>query len=193
MSNGDRRKLDRLLINIELFGDVDKAARQVGISSKLLNKWKSASDIFWVIEHALSEAKRIAKGKEFVPLWFTPEAENDWRFLAKVVSKNLKAGKAYLLQAAENNDREFFIDLGKCLSGEIDCTLFDSMDLYIAGLVTRYPSIAAKDAVDQLTRVGFPRITEDNFRVRKHRLKGNVPTVHDDTLHGLARRLRLDD
>jgi hypothetical protein len=173
MSNSEHRKFCRFLVHIELLGDVESAAKQVGISSKKLNEWQSASEISWAIEHALGEARRIAKGN-FIGLWYTPEAENDWRFLAKLVSKNLKAGKDYLLQAAERNEAKFFIHLGKCLSGEVDSTLFDSMDLYIAGLLTRYPSITARDVVDQLRRAGYPRISEDNFRVRKQRLKGKL-------------------
>lgn len=127
----------------------------------------------WAIEHHLSEAKRIAKGIH-LPLYFTDETTNDWLFLAKLVSKNLKGGKEVLLQAADDNNSKFFIDLGKCLSGEIDSPSFDSMDLYLAGLLSRYPPITAKDVVDELERVGFPRITEENFRVRKKRLKGKL-------------------
>ena len=72
-----------------------------------------------------------------------------------------------------------FIDLGKYLSGELDDTLYDQREFYVLGLLTLFPSITAKDAIDQLTRVGFPRMTEENFRVLKRRLKGKVHTFHD--------------
>ena len=159
MPRSEQRKLARFLSHIELLGDVEKAATHVGVSSKQLKKWTSAADMSWAIEHHLSEAKRIAKGIH-LPLYFTDETENNWLFWAKLVSKNLKGGKQVLLQAADDNNSKFFIDLGKCLSGEIDCTPFVSMDLYLAGLLNRYPSITAKDVVDELERVGFPRIRE---------------------------------
>jgi hypothetical protein len=173
MPRSEHRKLARFLLHIELLGDVEKAARHVGVSSKQLKKWTSMADMSWAIEHHLSEAKRIAKGIP-LPLYFTDETENDGLFWAKLVSKNLKGGKQILLQAADDKNSKFFIDLGKCLSGEIDSTPFDLMDLHLAGLLNRYPSITAKDVVDQLVRVGFPRITEENFRVRKQRLKGKL-------------------
>ena len=58
----------------------------------------------WGIEYHLGEAKRIAKGTP-LPLYFTDEAEHDWRFLAKLVSKNLKGGKQVLLKAADTPGR----------------------------------------------------------------------------------------
>jgi hypothetical protein len=158
------------MLHIELLGDVEKAAKHVGVNSKQLKTWTSTPQMSWAIGYHLSEAKRIAKGIH-LPLYFTNETENDWLFLAKLVSKNLKGGKEVLWQAADDNNSKFFIALGKCLSGEIDSTSFDSMDHYLAGLLSRYPSITAKDVVDELVRTGFPRITEENLRVRKQRLK----------------------
>jgi hypothetical protein len=176
MLRSEQIKLCRFFVHIELLGDVEKAARHVGVTSKQLKKWTSEAELSRTIEYHLSEAKRIAAGIP-LPLYFTDETEKDWRFLAKLVSKNLKGGEQVLLQAADDNNREFFIHLGKCLSGEIDSRVFDALDLYLAGLLNRYPSITAKDVVDQLVRVGFPRITEENFRVRKKRLKGKLRNV----------------
>ena len=105
-----------------------------------------------------------------------------------------------VLLAIERNDKRFFIDFGKCLSGEIkDSTLFDKRDRDIAEIVlfdpqfdTRNrdiakivlfdPEMSAKDAVRELERRGHRGITEDNFRMWKMRLlkvkrKFDVPTT----------------
>jgi hypothetical protein len=177
MSRGERAKLDRLLINTELLGEVAKAAKHIGVSSKLLQKWMSTPEIAWAINKAEHNAKQGLK--TYVPLWFPAELTGSSRFRAKVASNNLKASKAEILVAIEDNDTNFFIDLGKYLSGELDVTLFDQREAYVAGMLTRYPSITAKDAVAQLTRDGFPPISEENFRVLKKRLRKKVHTVDD--------------
>ena len=53
MSRGERAKLDRLLINIELLADAQGAAKHIGLSSKLLHKWMSTPEIRWVIDQAI--------------------------------------------------------------------------------------------------------------------------------------------
>jgi hypothetical protein len=198
MPMNERRKLDRFLINIELLGDLQKAAGKVGLPSRLLQQWMNTPEIGWVINDALMQSERIAKGEDsvFVPLWWSPEIRDDSRFWAKVASKNLKAAKQRILEAIENNDTKFFVDLGKCLSHEIDATLLDQRDAYVAGLLTQYPSITTEDAILQLRRVGFRLITKVNFRMLKKRLKGKVRTVHDVhasryALHELAERLNI--
>src|SRR5262245_24686625 len=122
MSSSERAKLDRLLINVELLGDVQKAATKIGLSSKILLKWQQIPEIRRAIDHALTEAKHIAQEGTFVPLWWPLERERNSRFRAKVAAENLKAAKQYIFEAVENNDKGFFILLGKCLSGEIDAT-----------------------------------------------------------------------
>src|SRR5438477_3487193 len=198
MSRGERAKLDRLLINIELLADAQGAAKHIGLSSKLLHKWMSTPEIRWVIDQALAEGERIVSGEEktFVPLWWSPKTGESSRFRAKVASENLKAAKPEILQAAEDNDKAFFVDLGKCLSGELDPTIIDQREAYVASLLTRYPSITSKDAIDELARRGFPRITEENFRMLKKRLKKKVHTEpdHDEprrALRALARQLNI--
>jgi hypothetical protein len=76
-----------------------------------------------------------------------------------------------VLLAIKRNDKRFFIDFGKCLSGEIkDSTLFDKRDRDIAEIVLFEPEMSAKDAVRELERRGHRGITEDNFRMWKMRL-----------------------
>src|SRR5438132_8136969 len=74
MSKSERAKLDRLLINVELLGDLQRAAKNIGVSSKLLQKWMNTREISWAINQALVQAERIAKGEDetYVPLWWSP-------------------------------------------------------------------------------------------------------------------------
>src|SRR5262249_50617711 len=84
--------------------------------------------------------------------------------------QDLSIFRGSILLAAERNDKQFFIWLGKCLSGEITAKIFDNTDLAIADLIYRNPSIKAKEAVCELKQRGLPQISEDNFRMRKKRL-----------------------
>ena len=73
--------------------------------------------------------------------------------------------------AAELNDKQFFIDFGKCLSGKIKNTaLFGKHDRGIAEIVFFHPRMSAKAAVRELVKRGHYDVTEDNFRMRKMRL-----------------------
>ena len=95
------------------------------------------------------------------------------KFAAKLVEQtgSLNVAIEQLLLALETNDRRFFIDFGKCLSGEIkDSTLFDKRDRDIAEIVLFNPEMSAIEAIDELDRRGHRGISEDNFRMWKMRL-----------------------
>jgi len=66
--------------------------------------------------------------------------------------------------------KRFFIDLGKCLSGDIDPQLRDKRDLDIAEIVLSNPRMRAKDALCALRSRGHRGISEENFRNWKSKL-----------------------
>jgi hypothetical protein len=77
----------------------------------------------------------------------------------------------FVLLAIEANDKQFFIDFGRCLSNEIkDTTLFDKRERDIAELVACNPNMSAREAVRELENRGHRGITEENFRMWKMRL-----------------------
>jgi hypothetical protein len=83
-----------------------------------------------------------------------------------------------VLLAIELNDKRFFIDFGKCLSGEIkDPALFDNRDRDMAEIVLFNPRMSAKQAVLELEKRGHRGITEDNFRNWKMRLLRAKPKL----------------
>lgn len=66
--------------------------------------------------------------------------------------------------------KKFFIDLGKCLSGEINPELWDKRDIDIAEIVVSNPRMRAKEAVRELVKRGHRPISEENFRNWKSKL-----------------------
>jgi hypothetical protein len=97
---------------------------------------------------------------------------------AKVAKQtgSLYSSLGLVLVAILANDKRFFMDFGKCLSGEIkDSTLFDKRDRDIAEIVLFNPQMSAKQAVLELDRRGHRGITEDNFRMWKMRLRKAKP------------------
>ena len=99
------------------------------------------------------------------------EAERlDWLKIAKLAANDLKAYEGEIRLAAATAQRQFFIDLGKCLSRDMKSG-YDKLDAEIATILSDDPSIKAKDAVRELQRRNHSRISEENFRVRKQRLK----------------------
>ncbi len=110
--------------------------------------------------------------------------KDDSLIRAKLVAKLVEqTGSLYfaiwqVLLAIETNDKRFFIDFGKCLSGEIkDTTLFDKRDCDLAEIVLFSPQMSAKDAVRELKRRGHRGITEENFRMWKMRLLKAKPKL----------------
>jgi hypothetical protein len=80
--------------------------------------------------------------------------------------------------------KQFFIDLGKCLSHgaggtqRIKPELWDRLDLDIADIILSHnPPMSDKDAVRELENRGHPPMSNDHFRVRKHRLILNAHTA----------------
>jgi hypothetical protein len=118
------------------------------------------------------------------------EAERlDWRRIAKLAAHDLKAYEAEIRLAAATGQRQFFIDLAKCLSREMKSG-FDKLDADIAAILSHNPSIKAKDAIRELLRLNHPRISEENFRVRKKRLKAFARAVHE---RGEAHEAQVDE
>lgn len=125
----------------------------------------------------IKAARNIFKQKTRTPaksllFWakFYKQLQVDSRIVAKNCARNLKATWVGIAREAQKGNRQFFIDLGKCLSGEIDSTLYEKSDYDLADIVGRNPSISAREAVREMIKRGHREVTEDTFRMRKHRL-----------------------
>ena len=169
MSKVERRKLNGLLNALnsdeELLGDIAKAARRAGIGHELLDKWMNTPEISSGLNRAARDgaSELLYWGKVY------PQLHKDSLATAKLTSQNLNAFKSLIWSMAEKGDKNFFIDLGKCLSGEIKCELWDGFDEDVTDVLCRYPKLSAKDAVLELKKRGWT-LTEEGFRMWKHRL-----------------------
>jgi len=92
---------------------------------------------------------------------------------AKLAANDLRHAADRIYEEARHGNERFFIELGKCLSGEIKRDLVDAIDKQMLRILSINPSMSAKEAVRRLALKGY-QITEENFRVRKQRLKAGV-------------------
>jgi hypothetical protein len=187
MSAGERTKLNRLLKNIEVLGDVGKAAGKSRVKRELLDKWMNTSGVCWHINKTLNDARFHAhRGEVAEDILFrnkiAPELEKDLerfgmtgyrhresRVIAKLAARDLKAYRWEIVQAANNGDKNFFIDLAKCLTGDIATDFYDKLDRDIAEIWCNDRTITAPAAVAELKRRGHS-VNGELFRMRKQRL-----------------------
>ena len=96
--------------------------------------------------------------------------KNTSRVFAKIISRDLKTYAKTISRLAEIGNKQFFIDLGKCLSGDIKSDEVDRQKCDIASMLCSNPSIPIKEAVRELKeRCGW-EMTEDAFKMAKMRL-----------------------
>jgi hypothetical protein len=164
------RALDALREEIE----VQKKAKASGSAincDALISKLENLARLVWPLPPA---QEALLKSKIY------PLIEQDMTFFdAKLAAQDLKFWHKNILAVAKVNNKRFFIYLGKFLSKEINAEIFDPIDLALARVIDRNPSIKAKDAVRELEKQGW-KMTEEAFRMRKKRL-------------GLSRSLRRCD
>ena len=172
MPDSERAKFNRLLKNIELLGDVEKAAQKARVGKKLFDKWRNVNALCWGIATALGTYGEVHGESILFLAKRSRYLEDAWGYAwAKFAAQNLKRSAELIHLAAHQDAKKFFIALGKCLSGEIKSTLHDKMDLDIGEILSENPSISGKEAVRELKKRGHSRdLSLENFRVRKQRL-----------------------
>jgi hypothetical protein len=171
MPDTERTKFKRLL---------KKAARKARVDRKLLDKWRNAQELCWGIAKAQGTYSKLHSEGILLLAERDLYLERGWGYAARLAAQNLKDSAELIQLAAQQDAKEFFITLGRCLSGEIKAMLRDKMDADIADILSENPLITAKEAVRELKRRGR-EITEDNFRVRKQRLlRSAYRAAHSD-------------
>jgi hypothetical protein len=188
MSLKERTKLNNLIRNIEFLGDVGKAAAKSRVSRELLDKWMNMPGVSWHINTAFNEAQFMSHGgntaedvlfrakiapelrKDAETFRATGQRHRESRVVAKLAARDLKTYRWHIAQAANNNDKHFLIDLGKCLTGEISTDFHDQLDYDIADICCQNRSITSKQALRELAKRGHEGVNEDSFRMRKARL-----------------------
>lgn len=188
MSATERAKLTRLLSNINWLGDVGKAAGKVRVTRTLLDKWMNMPGVSWKINTVLNEAQAVLQcGNTAEDVLFRakviPELEKDAevfratgqrnresKVVAKLAAQNLRGARWQIVQAANNGDKHFFIDLGRILSEEASSELWDRMDADLAELFLNEPMMSSAEAVSELINRGHSEVEENTVRQRKKRL-----------------------
>jgi hypothetical protein len=183
-----RGKLARFITNVRYLGDVGKAAKKARVSRDQLDRWMSDPEISAQIDETRRDALTMSyKGETAEDILFrakiVPELEKDGeifretgqrhresKIIAKLAAKDLKAHRWDIVQAANNNDRGFFIDLGRILSGEISRDFnYDKIDHCIAEICTASPGISTRSIQVELKKRGYS-VEEQTIRTRKMRL-----------------------
>ena len=184
----ERRKLKSLLSNIKFVGDVGKAAGKARVSRKLLDKWMRTPGVSWHINTAFNEAQGLSHSAETASdLLFrakiapqlkadgevfraTGQRKRESRVVAKLAAQNLQAYRWHIAQAANNSDKQFFIDLGKILTGEISGAFCDKINTALIEIYAKQPTANTRQIITALNKRGLNDIEEGAIRVRKSRL-----------------------
>jgi hypothetical protein len=173
-------EIDRAVNALRTEIKVQKKAKTSGSAIKcdrLISKLENLARLVWPLSPAL---EALLKSK------FYPLIEQDMTFAgAKLAAQDLKLWHKNIQVAANENNKQFFIYLGKFLSKEISAEIFDPIDLALAHLIDRNPSIKAKDAVRELEKHGW-KMTEEAFRMRKKRLGLSRSFRRGDTDFGMT-------
>jgi hypothetical protein len=163
LPKSERAKFKDLMRNLQLLGDMEKAAEKAGVSRQLLSKFldilapAGVHDIRLTASGNLMRAK-LRKGVDIG---------------AKLAAQNLKDYSWRTWLAAEGNDKKFFIELGKCLSDKNRAEWTSKMSRDVASIFLLNPNISDKDGVRELKDKFGWTMSEDNFRMWKMRLGVN--------------------
>ena len=145
--------------------------RSQKVDAPISNATKQKARAIIKVIRNIFEQKTRTPAKSLI-FWakFYKQLQVDSRVAAKNCARNLKGTWMGIAREAQKGNRQFFIDLGKCLSGEIDSTLYEKSDYDLANIVGRNPSISAREGVLEMIKRGHHEVTEETFRMRKHRL-----------------------
>jgi hypothetical protein len=147
---------------------IEKAIQQAQVDSELFDKW------WTVLTPVLSYGISYEIATSLVWAKIAPGlVRDDPLGEARLAATDLRFSADRIYEQARHGNERFFIELGKCLSGEIKRDLVDAVDNQILRILSSRPSTSAKEAVQILRTKSF-QITEENFRVRKQRLKAAI-------------------
>jgi hypothetical protein len=180
-------KLRRFLTNVRYLGDVGNAAKKTRVSRKQLDAWMNDHAIAVEIDTLVRAALVMAHGQEtkqdiVFRAKIAPQLEMDGesfrktgqrhresKIIAKLAAEDLKAWRWQIAQAANNNDRNFFIDLGRILMGDVSGNLCDKTDEALIEIWVAHPEFTARQIAAELARRGID-VDENTIRKRKSRL-----------------------
>jgi hypothetical protein len=167
LSNRERLDLNRFLKYVALLkddfelGDVEKAAEKAHVSMELIKRFMS---VYVPIMDWSTHAIAVK-----VLSWAKGLAGNNWLSIAKLAAQDLKACKGFICKAADENNKRFFIDLGKCLSGEIKSPAVSKREIDLAHIICRQPT--SKDEMREWKNRGWQSSKKDGGAVFRNQKK----------------------
>lgn len=175
----------RFLKLIAIYGDEGKVAGKLGITRAKLESWQAGDPAFGVnIEReksSVSDDKALgilfeAKigpciGKRGKARGRKGKGRTSDIVAAWVARSGLSKERLVILGEANANNRDFFISLGRYLSGDLKVELWDDLDESIARNWQRLKVMKRRQATEWLQKNGFPALTEERFRKRLVNLK----------------------
>jgi hypothetical protein len=187
LSNADRAKLNKVTKLVKKFADrraprsnteeellIEKAVKEAQVDKELFERW-------WTVlmpvltKRATFDFARLVMWSKLAPGML----RSDPLGAAKLAAQNLKVTADYIYEEARCGNQRFFIELGKCLSGEIKGESFKDKDYQIIRILSINPSMSAKQAVRKLRARGVS-MTEEHFRVSKARLKSAIEAAREE-------------
>jgi len=140
-------------------------------------------------QSGLPKPTKLKKSLVALDVFLNKKADRmNWRTIAKLAALDLKSYRDDIHLAAATAQKQFFVDLGKCLSQEMKSG-YDKLDLDLARIFFHNPSIRSTQGMHELVMLGHPEITPENFRMRKKRLKALGRAVAE---HQRAHELDID-
>ena len=125
---------------------------------------RTADDVLWWAKIA----PELEKDAELFKA--TGQRNRESKVIAKLAAQNLKANRWHIVQAANNGDKHFFIDLGRILSGDASSEFWDKLDSDIAELFVKNPAMSTAKATTALVNRCHSNLEEHTVRQRKKRL-----------------------
>jgi hypothetical protein len=100
--------------------------------------------------------------------------KNPDRLMTKIVAHDLKRFSKIIGVAAEEGRKQFFIELGKVLSGKVKPEVWDRRDLTLAALDFANPSMTGNDLTHEMEKLGWRYTEETALRMQRHRLARDI-------------------
>jgi hypothetical protein len=178
---------NRWLKLVAIWGDEGKAAGVLGITRPQIERWIATEPS--LVARIESEKASVSDNRALRILFEAKVAPYTGKqpkekargrkgkgrtsdiLAAWVARSGLSKERTIMLGEANADNREFFISLGRYLSGDLMVELWDHLDGAIARNWPKLERMRRREATEWLQQNGFPDLAEERFRKRLVRLK----------------------
>jgi hypothetical protein len=115
------------------------------------------------------ENRKTAAGHVLRFLALGKQRKDHSRVSAKMTAPNLPGAADVIYLAAVNNDKKFFVHLGKYLAGKREAEVISRMECDVISILASNPAISARDAVREMQTRGWT-MNEESWRMQRMRV-----------------------